>query len=438
MSMDNDIFMLNYSNEPRRDIMCIDCKSFFASVEASERNQHPLKARIAVVSKPDNQGGLVLASSPLVKEEYGVKTGTRIYEIPHKANIEIVEPRMALYLEKNLAILSIFKRYVAEEDLLVYSIDESFLDVSKSHALFGSTYEIARKIQDAVWNELRLVLTVGIGENPLLAKLALDHQAKHDEQNQFIAKWQYKDVPNTVWKIAPLSEFWGIGDKTEAKLNQMGIRSIYDLSQYSLPKLKTKFGIIGEQLFFHAHGIDRTILSDTYTPQSTSFSRNQILNRDYVVKHDVEIVIREMTDENVARLRKHHLTTSVVKLSIGYSRDVYKSGFSHQLKIEPTDSSKKLKDYMLHLFEKYYDSYPVRVVNVTFGKLQQKQAVQLNFFEPIEETLGNEELDLAIDHIRQKYGYTSLLHASSLMDGGMARYRAKLVGGHRGGKDDDK
>ncbi len=428
--------MMDYTNEPRRDIMCIDAKSFFASVEAVERKQHPLYARIAVVSKPDNQGGLVLASSPLVKKEYGVKTGTRIYEIPKKANIQIVEPRMALYLKKNMEILRIFKRYVTKEDLLVYSIDESFLDVTKSHKLFGSTHEIAKKIQRDVWRELGLVLTVGIGPNPLLAKLALDHQAKHDEKNGFIGEWKYEDVPDTVWKIRPLSDFWGIGSKTEEKLNRMGIRSIGELSQYNFKKLKNKFGVIGLQLFFHAHGIDRTLLSDVYTPKSTSFSRNQILNRDYKDMHDIEVVIREMTDENVTRLRKNFLMTSVVKLYIGYSRDVVQGGFNQQMKIVPTDSSKTLKEYMVYLFYKHYEEgTPVRTVNVTFGGLKHKQSLQLNLFEPAEETIQNEELDLTIDHIRQKYGYTSLLHASSLLDGGMARFRAKLVGGHRAGEE---
>src|SRR5699024_9972445 len=140
------------------------------------------------------------------------------------------------------------------------------------------------------------------------------------------------------------------------------IRNVYDLSQYSLPALKMKFGVLGKQLYFHAHGIDRTILTDTYTPKSTSFSSNQILNRDYKMKYEVEIVIREMTDENVLRLRKHGLLTGVVKLSIGYSRDILKGGFSHQMKIEPTDSSKKLKAHMLHLFDKYYDKYTYRIV----------------------------------------------------------------------------
>ena len=321
----------------------------------------------------------MLAASPLVKKEYGVKTGTRIYEIPQKANIDIVEPRMSVYLQKNMEILRIFKRYVAKEDLLVYSIDESFLDVTKSHKLFGSTHDIARKIQRDVWRELGLVLTVGIGDNPLLAKLALDHQAKHDEQRGFIGEWRYEDVPYKLWKIEALIDFWGIGQKTEANLNRIGIRNMYDLAQYDIGKLKEKFGVIGQQLYFHAHGIDRTVLSDTYTPESTSFSRNQILNRDYSVKHDIETVIRDMTDENVARLRKHRLMTGVVKLTIGYSRDTVLGGFSHQIKIEATDSSKKLKAHMLFIFHKHYkDNMPVRVINVTFGKLQIKQSLQLN------------------------------------------------------------
>ncbi|GIN74797.1 hypothetical protein J14TS2_52720 [Bacillus sp. J14TS2] len=282
-----------------------------------------------------------------------------------------------------------------------------------------------------------LVLTVGVGDNPLLAKLALDHQANHDERHGFIAEWRYETIPQTVWRISPLSEFWGIGEKTEASLNRIGIHTIRELTQYDLSKLKARFGVIGDLLFF-AHGIDRTLLSDTYTPKSTSFSRNQILNRDYNEKHKVEIVIREMTGENVAQLRKHHLMTGVIKLSIGYSRDVVKTGFNRQIRIEPTDSSKKLKSYMLFIFNKYYECAPVRVINVTFGKLQPKKPLQLSLFEPVEVTIENEELDKAVDFVRRKYGYTSILQTSSLLDGGMARGRAKLVGGDRAGEDEKK
>lgn len=429
--------VMNYANEPIRDILCVDVKSFFASVEAVERRQHPLKARIAVVSKPDNNGGLVLASSPLVKQLYGIKTGTRVYEIPRDADIEIVEPRMALYLEKNLEIITLFKQFVADEDLHVYSIDESFLDVTHSHRLFGSTEEIARKIQALIWRKLKLVVTIGIGDNPLLAKLALDHDAKHRKENNYIADWHYDTVEKTVWKIAPMRDFWGIGSKTEKKLQRMGIHSIFDLSQHDARKLKKKFGVIGEQLFFHSHGIDRTLLSDTFIPKETSFSKNQILNKDYTDRHEVEIVIREMGEENAMRLRKNHYTTSLVKLSIGYSKDVSEGGFSHQLPIEKTDSSKKIIASLLLLFNRHYKPIPVRVVNVTFGKIEPKSALQLSLFESTESLIKQEDLDQTVDSIRKKYGYTSLLHASSLSRGGMAIQRAKLLGGHRSGKKAD-
>lgn len=422
---------MDYSNEPRRDILCIDIKSFFASVEAVERHQHPLHSMIAVVSKPDNNGGLVLAASPKVKEKYNVRTGTRVYDIPRNSEIEIVEPRMALYLEKNLKIIEIFKRYVSNQDLHIYSIDESFLDVTYSHALFGDTREIATKIQLDILNELKLIATIGIGDNPLLAKLALDHQAKKDYNSWYQAHWRYEDVEKTVWKIESLTDFWGIGSRTEAKLNRLGIHTIYDLAQYDVQKMKEKFNVIGEQLYFHAHGIDRTILSDTFVPQENTFSKNQILNRDYYNSYDVEVVIREITEENAMRLRKHSLTTSVVKLTIGYSKHISVSGFSHQMTIEPTNSSKKLVEYMHYLFRKYYTSHPVRIVNVTFGKIAPKQGVQLSLFESAEDVLKDERLEKAIDLVRRKYGYTSLLHASSLIRNGMAIQRSKLLGGHQ-------
>lgn len=424
---------MDYTYEPRRHILCIDVKSFFASVEAVDRNLHPLEAYIAVVSKPDNNGGLVLASSPMVKQMYGIKTGSRVFDIPRRSKIQIVEPRMAFYLEKNIEILRIFKQFVANDDLLVYSIDESFLDVTHSHSLFGNAEEIAKKIQYLVWKKMNLVVTVGIGDNPLLAKLALDHEAKHDKKKNFIADWRYESVQDTVWKIHPMSDFWGIGSKTEARLSRMGISSIYELSQFDVQQLKKKIGVIGEQLFYHAHGIDRTILSEPFVLKSSSYSKNQILNRDYIDKHEIEIVIREMTEENAMRLRRHDVTTSLVKLSLGYSKHIEDKGFSHQMLVDATDSSKELIHSLLILFERHYTYQPVRVVNVTFGKIKPKQSLQLNLFEEPQNLIDREELDKTIDHIRQKYGYTSLLHASSLVQGGMALQRAKLLGGHRSG-----
>lgn len=430
--------MIDYREEPRRDILCIDVKSFFASVEAVERGIHPLESMIAVASKPNLQGGLILASSPLVKQKYGIKTGSRIFELPYKSDIQLVEPRMALYLEKNLAIMRIFKEFVATEDLYPYSIDEAFLDVTASKRLFGSPKEIAKQIQDRVWNELGLIVTIGIGDNPLLAKLCLDHQAKKDKENRFIGEWHYEDVPHTVWKIRPLSDFWGIGSRREATFERMGINSIFALSQSDPLRLKASLGVLGMQYFFHAHGIDHSRLSKIYIPKETSYSKNQVLNHDYLLKEQIEIVIREMTEENAARLRKNEVSAGKVKLAVHYAKNVYEWGFSKQMTIPPSDNTFELTSYILMLFRKNWNESPVRVINVTFGKIQPKQPLQLSLFEDADLLLQRRRLDQTLDMIRNKYGYTSVLHASSLLPGAMAKQRATLLGGHRAGEEGNK
>lgn len=421
---------LDYSTEPRRDILCIDVKSFFASVESVKRGIHPLKSYIVVMSKPEQEGGLVLAASPRVKEEYGIKTGSRRYEIPKNSNIQIVEPRMSLYLKVNVMINDIFQEFISSEDLHIYSIDESFLDVTSSHALFGTTKEIAVKIQQAIWQRLHLVTAIGIGDNPLLAKLALDNEAK-DSPN-FMADWHYEDVEKTIWRIHPITEMWGVGNKTANNLVKLGIDSVYRLSQHDVLALKRVQGVIGEQLFYHAHGIDRSILSEKYQTLSKSYGKSQILDRDYIQQAEIEVVIKEMAEQVAARLRSHYVETQVVHLTIGFSKEVSEKGFSHQLKVFPTAASQKIMDTCLYLFRAHYQQEPVRQISISCGKIQAKTDVQLNLFESEEQTIRKEKIDQIIDLVRDKYGYTSLVHASSLTSGATAIKRNGLVGGHKG------
>lgn len=421
---------IDYSNEPRRDILCIDVKSFFASVEAVKHGYHPLHAYVVVMSKPNEEGGLVLAASPRVKAEYGIQTGSRRFEIPKNSKIQIVEPRMGLYLKVNGMINDIFKEFVSESDLHVYSVDETFLDVTFSHALFGDTLKIARTIQDTIWKRLRLVVSIGIGDNPLLAKLALDNQAKH--AFPYIAEWHYEDVPNTVWKIHPIREMWGIGQRTANNLHRLGIDSVYRLSQYNVQSLKRIHGVIGEQLFYHAHGVDHSVLSEKYIPLSNSYGKSQILDRDYTIQSEIEVVIREMADQVAARLRKYHAEAGVIHLTIGFSHDLIDNGFSHQTSIFPTSASKRIINVCLHLFRTYYKDQPVRNLSIQCRKIQFKSQLQLNLFETPEETIRQDDLELVIDRVRNKYGYASLIHASSLTPGGTALRRSGLIGGHKG------
>lgn len=174
---------------PIHDIMCIDCKSFYASVEAIRRGEYPLATKNAVLSREESAGGLVLAASLNTKAQYGVKLGTRKYEIRPGMDIQLVPPHMADYIRINYRVNQIFRQFTDDLHWYVNSIDESFIDVSASHSLFGTNNEIAAKIEDKVFAETGIISTIGIGQNPLLAKLALDNEAKKSAPWQ--ATWTY-------------------------------------------------------------------------------------------------------------------------------------------------------------------------------------------------------------------------------------------------------
>lgn len=383
------------------------------------------------MSNADRAGGLVLAASPKMKQVHRIKTGSRMYELPTwDKRIIIAPPRMKLYLKVNAMIHAIFERYVPKEFIHVFSIDECFLDITGSHLLFGSTEEIVRKIQRDILEELKLFVTVGIGENPLLAKLALDNEAKH--QPSGIAEWRYEDVPETIWKIKQLEDVCGIGNRTAERLKRMGIFSMYQLSQTPPPLLKRAMGVMGEQLYYHAHGLDYSRLNEKYVPVSKSYGKSQILERDYHKQMEVEIVLREMVEDVAMRLRKSHVDTSVIHLSVGYSKYSIKKGFSHQMKIPATNRSHVLITYFLQLFRKYIESEAVRSIALSCGQITLKAGLQLNLFEDVERTLNQEQLEITVDKIRQRYGFRSMMHASSLLTGATGLKRSEMVGGHRG------
>lgn len=238
------------SRLPVRDIMCIDCKSFFASTEAIRRGEYPLAAKIAVLSREEFNGGLILAASPDTKRDYGVKLGTRKYDNSVGYNHPCVVMLIQYPFLVEFRISQIVQQFTDEQHCFIYSVDEMFADITHSHALYGSNDEIAARLQDKVFQETGIVTTVGMGPNPLMAKLALDNAAK--VQAPWRAYWGYDDVPETLWKIDNLTNFWSIGAKTAAKLEKMGIHSIYDLAHADRQQIKRKFGVLGDALYFHS------------------------------------------------------------------------------------------------------------------------------------------------------------------------------------------
>ncbi|MEH6942942.1 DinB/UmuC family translesion DNA polymerase [Bacillus sp. JJ722] len=419
------------SKLPRRDILCVDMKAFFASVECIKRNLDPLTTFLVVIGKKDRLGSVVLASSPAVKKEFGIKTGNRLYEIPNDSRIILAEPSMKLYLHVNRIIQDIFRRYVSNDDLHIYSIDESFLDVTASRKLFGDKFTIAKQIRQDIERELRLCATIGIGDNPLLAKLCLDNEAK--KRPGGIAYWSYEDVPNTVWKIKTLTDMWGIGPRTARTLNRMGICTVSGLAKYDVKSLKRRLGVMGEQLYYHAWGVDFSRISDKVQPREKSYGKSQILLRDYKDAHEIETVICEMADDVAARLRKHKVVGEVVHLSVGFSKDEFGRGFSQQMKLEtPTDLTSRITEVCLTIFRNRFNGHIVRSIGISVGKISSKTNMQLNLFSDTEKIQKEEALDATIDSIRNKFGKTAILKASSYANGGTALKRAGLVGGHQG------
>ncbi len=414
-----------YSN---RNIMCIDLKSFFASCECVERGLDPFKVPLVVANKKQGNGAITLAITPCLKEK-GIASRTRLYDIPSNVKYTIVPPRMKLYIEKSKEVVGIYLDYVAPEDLHVYSIDECFLDVTDYLKLYKKTdYELAEEILKVVYEKTGLTATCGIGPNLLLAKVAMDTEAKKFKNG--IAKWTYEDVPTKLWSITPLSKMWGIGSRMEKNLNILNIYTIGDLAKYDPNKLKDKFGVMGLELWNHANGIDLSRISDfKIQAKDKSYSQSQVLFKDYN-ENNIKIIIREMIDQLCARLRLNNKQTTVIGLGISYSKDIG-SGFYHTLKLDaPTDNNKDIINYCNMLFDRYYEFLPIRKVSISYGGIVSKKGVQLNLFENVDNIKNTEKINNTIDEIKNKFGKNSLITASNLLPDSTAIERNTKIGGH--------
>ncbi|MGG4267661.1 DNA polymerase thumb domain-containing protein [Peribacillus simplex] len=418
--------MMDYGTMPKQSIMCIDMKSFYASCSAVMLGLDPLDCYLAVVGDLKRTGSIVLAASPKMKKEFGIKTGSRRFEIPNDPRIVVVEPKMATYLRVSTEITRLFNRYVPKEAIHVYSVDESFVKVDGAASLWGDAWVMAEKIKDEIERELQLPCAIGIGPNMLMAKLCLDLEAKH----KGIAEWKYEDVSNKLWPIAPLHEMWGIGRRVEKTLHGMGIFTVGQLANYDLELLEAKFGIMGNQLYHHAWGIDLSDMGAAIIEGQVSFGKSQILLRDYKEEHEVKQVMLEICEEVGRRARTHRKAGRTVSLSIGYSKDEFGGGFHRSRSIcEPTNITMELYKVCLELFHENYKQKTVRSIAVTLSNIVDDNEMQLTLFDA--SRWKKRELSYTVDRIRHKYGPKSLLRAVSYTEAGTAVYRSRLLGGHK-------
>ena len=410
--------------------LCIDLKTFFASVECVERKLDPFKTDLVVADIKRNKGAICLAISPKMKKR-GIKNRCRIYDIPKNVHPIIAKPRMSKYIEYSAKIYNIYLKYVSSNDIHVYSIDEAFIDVTPYLKLYNKNpLEIAKMIMKDIYDTTGITATCGIGTNMYLTKIALDIISKHTKSNiGFLNEELYKEK---LWHHTPLSDFWQIGYGIESRLHKLHIKDMYDIAHYDENKLYKEFGINAKLLIDHAWGIEPCTIKDikNYKPKNNSISNSQILFRDYNYK-EAKIVLNEMIDNLVLKLASKKLYTDRIGFYIGYSKNVVPS-LSVSKKLEyHTNSYTKIANELLTEYDyRINEQIPIRRIGIFFSNLLNRKIEQLDIFNTSKKENVEEQLENAVYDLQNKYGKDTVLRAISYTDCATQRIRNKLIGGH--------
>jgi len=413
--------------QKERTILAIDLKSFYASVECLDRGLDPFNTPLVVCDKSRGKGTIILAVTPYVKT-LGIPSRLRRYELPDVKNMIYATPRMERYIKKSCEVLGIYLEFVDKMDMHIYSIDEAFLDITDYLRNAQKTAEeFAQTIAQRVYFKTGLTVTIGIGSNLILAKLAMDIEAKHNKT--LMAKWTQDDLPIKLWPISPLTKMWGIGKRMQEKLNALGMYTIGDIAISNPEYLKEKFGIIGLQIWEHTNGIDDSRIQQPYVSQSHSISVGQTLFTSYD-PIDAQLIIRENLDELIVRLHQNKSLAGSVGLGIRYASG---NGFSKFMRLaQPTDNLKIMRMAIIQLFERHYHSQNgIKAVSIWAGNLETKKYQQESLFTDYQSEVLQEKMDQAIENIKRMYGRNSLYRASALLKKSNFISRNNQIGGHR-------
>ena len=422
-----NVFVYNTFTMKKRVIAVIDLKAFYSYVECLDRGLDPWKEPLVVADKDRGTNTIVLSVSPFLKKQ-GIPSRCRIKELPKKYKYIYAVPRMERYLEKSAQVIDVLYHFVAEEDVHVYSIDEAFVDLTTYLKYYNKTpLQMVTTIINQIKEETGLQATAGIGDNFFLAKIALDIYAKKERNG--IAKVGTNDIKEKLWPITPLNKVWSIGPRTELRLNKIGLFTVKDIALSNIDYLRDKFGVIGEQLWRHANGIDEADIHEKYEPKEHSLSLSQVLFRDYSQKEAITI-IREMADTLASRMRNENKMTKVVAIYVGYSKNM--GGFARRSTLlAPTDDTELLLKAILEIYHMYIKDLPIRTIGINFGGLAESTYQQLNMFEDDKEQIKRRNLQKTMDKLHSKFGKNSVLRASSLLEESTIKERNNFIGGHR-------
>ncbi len=405
-----------------RVIFLADMESFYASVEIA-RDSSLRGKPVVVCGDPRQRRGIVLAASREAKL-YGIKTGMLVGKCLQLCpDAVLINPHMQRYLDVSVRVTSLLEEYT--DRVFPYSIDEQFLDMTGCSGLWGTPREAARRIINCVREDTGINCRIGIGENFLQAKMACDCFAKKNREGVF--ELDSSSYCRYVWPL-PVKELFGVGSRMEHHLLRMGIRTIEHLAATPRERLKKRWGINGEILWLNARGIDYSTMEGAVEERRKGVGHSLTLPRDYCNQKELEVVLREVTEEVCRRARSLGTQGKTVSLYCRGADFDYPTGFSRQVKLPaPSALTMEVFPRVLHLLKRHWDGTPVRAVGVSLSGLVKEHMRQPVFFSDRERKLA---LSRAMDEVRERFGTTSLFWFSSLTPGGQLFERANKIGGH--------
>ncbi len=496
----------------------VDLKSFYASVECHDRNLNPLETNLVVADMSRTEKTICLAVSPSLKA-YGISGRARLFEViqrvdqinrerlqnapdrkfiagsydkkelnehpEYKLDYIVAPPRMALYVEYSTRIYNVYLKYIAPEDIHVYSIDEVMMDFTSYLKTYGLTAEqLVKKIVKDIFQTTGITATAGIGSNLYLCKVAMDIVAKHaepDEDGVRIARLDEMSYRRLLWDHTPITDFWRVGSGYARKLKEYGMYTMGDVARCSVGKdnsyqneelLYRLFGINAELLIDHAWGWEPCTLAEikAYRPETKSICSGQVLHCPYEADK-ARIVTMEMADALSLDLVSKRLVTDQLVLTIGYdSKNLETPGVHYNGKIKTnhygkkvpehahgtsnlqrkTSSSKLITEAVMELYDRIIDKkLLIRRINISANRLENEKEARdavhyeqyslFTDYESLEKQHAEEKMALekerklqeAMLDIKSRFGKNAVLKGTSFMDGATGRERNEEIGGHK-------
>ncbi len=415
-----------------RSYICIDLKSFYASVECVDRGLDPFKVNLVVADPERTDKTICLAVSPAMKA-LGVPGRCRVFEIPKNIRYIMAPPRMQHYINVSAKIYGIYLKYVAKEDIHVYSIDEVFMDVTDYLMMYDMTArELGiRMIQD-VYETTGIAATCGIGTNLYLAKIAMDILGK--KATDRIGELTEETYRQKLWDHKPITDFWRVGRGIAKRLESNGITTMKGIAQANEDLLYRLFGIDAELLIDHAWGREITTIKDikSYRPEHNSLTSGQVLMRDYTYEEG-RLIVKEMADLLCLELVDKGLVTESVSIYVGYSYQLAISPSRGTTKLPfATSSAKTIMEAVERLYERTANRrHPIRRFYLHYNNVMPEGYQQYHLFaDPVDLEREN-KIQKAMLSIKKRYGKNAIVKGMNLEEGGTTMERNRQIGGHK-------